>query len=205
MSKIRLPALVALGLMASVAVGCGDDDAPFTSSTPKPGLTFGSGIPTMTYTDPDYGYSFEYPASWFLSPQHDVSHHVNLDSYDPARARARSGIPRDKLRVIFWVADGVDKPIADWLTDGRNNPGQPPPPTDITDTDTTLGGRDGIFEVVQMNDGEDSALHKSYYIAMWQSRLFVVNAVPGDSYLWPQLEPVLGSVRFADGSVTSRV
>jgi hypothetical protein len=195
MSKIRLFALAVLGLMATVAAGCGDDSAPSASSTSTPAATLATGIQTMTYTDPDYDYSFEYPAAWFLSPQHDVSHHVLLYSYDPDAAVGDGRpVPRDKLKVFFWVAEGVDKPILEWLAEGRNNPGQPPLPTIVSQSEATLDGKTGVLEVLD----EDGLKHTGYYIPIGDSRVFVVNAIPGDSDVWPQFEAVLASVRFPE-------
>src|SRR3990170_2539879 len=58
----------------------------------EPTVTLATPAPTTapvpedwpTYTDPTYGYTFDYPATWYLFPPKDSGGAVILYSYDPA-------------------------------------------------------------------------------------------------------------------------
>jgi hypothetical protein len=102
-------------------------------------------------------------------------------------------VPRDKLKVFFWVAEGVDQPLEEWLAEGKTSPGQISPPTVLSKYASTLGGKEGLVEVVE-HDGVESI---NYYTPIGSGRVFVVNAVPADSQVWPKFEAVLGNLRFA--------
>jgi hypothetical protein len=163
-------------------------------ATPTPVITLPSSTlgATLNYTDPIYGYSFDYPSTWYLSSE-GLQTGVILYSYDPAQAKGIGRVPSDKLKAFFWVAEGVDKPLDQWLAEGRNNPGQPPPPTIVSTADVTLGGKAGLIEVVE----DEGARSTSYYLILGGGRVFVVNAGPSDSLVWPEFVPVLASLRFA--------
>jgi hypothetical protein len=154
------------------------------SATPAPGEW-------NTYTDAAYGYSFDYPASWFLTPAPSKGGDTILYSYDPSTAPGIGGpLPKDKLKVLFWVAKGVDKPIPEWLADGDDSPGQITPPTVISLNEFALDGRTGFVRVIE-SSGEQLT---SYYVRFGADMIFVVNAGASDSLPWSQFETVLASV-----------
>ncbi|HEY8767165.1 MAG TPA: hypothetical protein VIP09_07880 [Dehalococcoidia bacterium] len=212
---LRLWILAVLGLIAVIGFACRDsgNDLPQTAATatltasgtsmsttaaPSTTASASSATPTstatLTYNDSTNGYSFEYPASWYLSPAKDNGGNPTLYSYDPATAIGDGRlVPSDKLKVFFWVAEGVDKPLAQWLADGDNTANQVSPLTVISQSDATLDGRQGTARVTE----SDGVRTTSYYIPISNKRVFVVNAGPSDSKVWPQFEPVLASLLFA--------
>jgi hypothetical protein len=172
--------------------------APIQDATPTPAPTATptpTAAPTdwLTYTDATYGYSFDYPPTWYLEPPAKNGGDVILYSYDPAKAKGIGGIPIDKLKVFFWVAEGVDQPLEEWLAEGKTSPGQISPPIVLSHYASTLGGKEGLVEAVE-NEGVKSI---SYYIPIGGGRVFVVNAAPADSQVWPEFEPVLDSIQFS--------
>lgn len=207
---MRFRILPILTLIAVSIVSCGENnDTPTVTASPTPSSSATlTGSPTATmpttplptgtlnYRDPTYGYTFEYPATWYVYPDTLNPGSLILYSYDLASVAGDGRpVPKDKLKVFFWVAEGVDKPIPEWLEEGHNGPGQITPPSVVSQTPTTLGGKQGLNEVVEV---EDEGIHTSYYIPIGDERVFVVNAYPGDSIVWPEFETVLASIRFAD-------
>jgi hypothetical protein len=166
---------------------------PTPSSSPAPPSS------TLTYTDPTYGYSFAYPASWELSTQPDPGS-VILYSYDLASVQpedAGKPVPPDKLKAFFWIAEGVDKPLEQWLSDGRAQASAEqnlPPPTVVSQSPAALADKQGLVEEIIESEG---VKHRGYYIALGGGRVFVVNTVPADSQVWLEFESVLSSVRSA--------
>ncbi|MEX0683033.1 MAG: hypothetical protein WED85_13655 [Dehalococcoidia bacterium] len=162
-------------------------------TAPPPSSTTGA---TVTYTDPAYGYSFAYPSSWYLSTPAETGGDLVLRSYDPATAPGIGGpIPKDKLKARFWVAEGVTKPLADWLAEGDASAGQFSTSVVVSQTEVTVAAKQGIRRVTDVGHG---ITHISYYLLMGGGRVFVVNGGRADSELWPDLEVIiLASLRFA--------
>ena len=118
-----------------------------------------------------------------------------LQSYDPATAPGIGGpLPKDKLKALFWVAEGVTKSLVDWLAEGDSSPGQISPPVVVSQSETVLREKHGIKQVTDAGEG---IKHVNYYISIGSGRVFVVNAGRADSQLWPEFELVLTSIRFA--------
>jgi len=171
--------------------------APTAEPTATPEPSPGAPADWATYTDATYGYSFDYPATWFLFPPGKNGGDLNLYSYDLVSVppeQAGMPVPRDKLKAISYVAEGVDKPLEQWLADARNDPAQPPPPTLLSTSDVALGGKTGLAQVVEDDYG---VKHISYYLPLGGGRILVIGAVPADSVLWPQFEKLLASLHFA--------
>lgn len=200
----RLWVLTSVALIAAVAIGCSEEEATPSSTgsaTASPGASSGpdpstqpssSPVPTatglLTYTDPAFGYSFDYPASWYVTGAPTA-----LYSYDPATAAGDfRPVPLDKLKAIFRVVEGVDKPVAEWLTESRSDSNQPPTVV-LSTSEATVGGRAGIYELID-EEGQKVA---GYYIDMGAGRLLIIGAGPADSVLWSQFDQVLKSLRFA--------
>ena len=159
-------------------------------SSPTVAATSGE---TTTYTDPTYGYSLEYPSTWRISTE-DLETGVILYSYDAASAVGDGRpVPPDKLKAFFWVAEGVHKPLEQWLAEGDNSPGQIAPPTLLSQTETLLGGKQALVRVIE----SEGLKYISYYVPLGADRVFVVNGGHPDSQVWPQFVPVLDSIRFA--------
>ncbi len=58
----------------------------------------------LDYTDPLYGYMFQYPATWLVSIEGQKGGSVTLYSYDPATIppeQAGMPVPKDKLKAAF--------------------------------------------------------------------------------------------------------
>jgi len=172
---------------------------PTSSPSPAPQPT-SSQAPTLKYVDPTYGYSFEYPANWYLSPAKENGGQIILYSYDLASIppeEAGTPVPKDKLKALFWIAEGIDKPLDQWLAEERTKASTEqnmPPPTVVSQGPATLGGKEGIVEETIDSEG---IKHKSYYIDLGGGRVFVTNAVPSDSEIWLEFDKVLATVRFA--------
>lgn len=166
---------------------------PVATATPSP--TPGG---TLTYTDAVYGYSFDYPASWYLSPPDDKSGSPILYSYSLASIpseQAGMPVPKDRLKATFWVAEGVDQPLDQWLAEGRAQASAQqglPAPTVISQSQAVLDGRQGLTEITQ----SDSVTTLSYYISLGGERVFVVNAQPSDSDVLAEFQVVIASIRF---------
>jgi hypothetical protein len=146
---------------------------------------------TLAYTDPTYGYSFDYPAAWRLSTEDAGGNNIILYSYEPVVGDGRP-VPKDKLKVFFWVAEGVNKPAEEWLEEGANSPGQISPRVVVAQTGVTVDGKQGLTQITDEGEG---IRHASYYIPIGAGRIFVVNAGRDDSELWPEFEVVLASIR----------
>lgn len=209
----RLWILPALGLIAVLGVACSQDDdvppsaagstspaatvkpssSPAPSATPAVTLTpSGTSTATLTYTDPTYGYSFDYPATWYLSAAKDNGGYLMLYSYDPASAVGDGRpVPPDKVKVSTWIAEGVDKPIEQWLDEGRTGPGVITPVTLVSRSNSTFGGRSWVVEVVEAEDVQTVG----YYFSLGGGRVFALDAVPADSKLMPELESLITSLR----------
>ena len=167
-----------------------------TATTPTPVVTLPSPKlgATLNYTDPTFGYSFDYPSTWYLSPPLQAGSDVTLQNYDPATAKGIGGpLPNDKLKAIFYVAQGVDKPLEHWISEARNDPGQPPPPTVLSTADITLGGKTGLTEIIE-DEGERDA---TYYLALGGGRVLVIGVGPVDSLVWADFVQILASLHFA--------
>jgi hypothetical protein len=153
--------------------------------------------PTEAYADPDYGYSFDYPVDWHVSEQ-PAAGSIILYSYDPANVPpedAGKPVPPDKLKVFFSVSEGVDKPIDEWLAEQDRSPGQPAPPTVISQDEILLAGRAGVQRVTEF-DGVSSV---SYSVRQDGDELLLVNAGPADSEVLPEFETtVLATLKVAE-------
>jgi hypothetical protein len=166
--------------------------SPTSSTVPTPAAT-------LTYTDPTYGYSFEYPATWYLVPPKDPGGLVYLYSYSLASVKpedAGKPVPIDQLKVIFWVAKGVDKPVDQWLAEEAEKAAVEqnlPTPIVVSQAPVTLGGRPGLTQVTEADGVKDA----SYYIPIGGGQVFVINAGPADSLVWPLFDPVLASLQFS--------
>ncbi len=161
------------------------------SATPSP-----SPAPAkLTYTEPLFGYSFDYPADWYLSPTKENGGSPILYSYDPsavAPEEAGKPVPRDKLKAFFWVAKGVTQPLQEWLA-ATPEPGQPPTPKVTSQEEVMVAGREAVFQVTQNPETSDF----SYYIRLNSSSVLVINAGPADSDLVVVFEQVISSLRFS--------
>jgi hypothetical protein len=216
----RLLLVLIPALFVAVAAACGEDEEVAGPTTPpassSPTAT-ASGTPSVTpsvptsatatptqaptptptgslaYTDAAYGYAFDYPASWFLHPPSTKGASVALYSYDPnlvPSGQAGMPVPKDRLKAIIRVAEGVNTSVEQWLIDSRT--GQPPV-TIISSSSAVIGGLAGINEVVE----DEGGLHSAYYIPLGQGRIFIIGAVPADSQVWQQFQSVLNSIRFS--------
>lgn len=151
---------------------------------------------TLAFVEEDQGYSFEYPASWFLIPPTVKEGDVTLYSYDFRKVPPEDvgkPVPLDRLKAFFWVAEGVDQPIDQWLAERKSNPGEIDPTIIVSRSPITLAGSPGVLEIID-SGGIQSA---GYFVAMGAGRVFVVNVVPHNSELREQFDIVLESVRFA--------
>lgn len=211
--RLLLGMMVGAVALAGVVGACGNSEeevvqqaatltpSPDTSASPAPSTPPApSPTPaatpedTFTYTDPTYGYSFDYPSTWYVSTEGLGNGSVTLYSYDPAQAKGIGGVPPDKLKAVFWVAEGVDKPLEEWLAEGDNSPGQISPPSVLAQSETMLGARQGLVRTIEI-DGEK---YISYYVPLGAGRVFVVNGGSPDSQVWPQFLPVLASLRLPE-------
>lgn len=213
----RLWILPVLGLITVLGFACSDsgDDLPAavgtTTSTasatpstktaaPSPTEPVSSVTPTstatLTYTDPAYGYSFQYPASWYLSPAKDNGGSVILYSYDLASipsGEVGMPVPKSELKATFWIAEAGSESVQQWITDGDNSAAaQGLPVTIVSQSNTSLAGKQGIARATQADQTTD----QSYYVPIGGGRIFVINATPADSDVWPQFSTVLATLQF---------
>ncbi len=166
--------------------------SPSRASSSTPVSTPGE---TLTYNDSTYGYSFDYPRTWHLTPPKDTSAVLYLYSYDVASVppeEAGMPVPKDKLKVLFFVTEGVDKPLREWLEEQRNDAGQPPL-TVVSSADITVAEKEGVVEVTEA----DGVQIIAYYLVIGGDRVLTISGVPADSELWPQFQEVLATLRFA--------
>jgi hypothetical protein len=181
---------------ASPVVSEGPSASASPAPSPTPKATQGE---ALTYIDPTYGYSFDYPATWYLSPPKDNGGQLSLYSYNLASVppeEAGMPVPKDKLKVFFWVAEGVDKPIDQWLAEERAKASAEqnlPPPTVVSQSWAALADKQGLVVVIE-SDGVKSI---SYYVGLGNERVFIVNAVPADSEIIPEVDKVLATIRFS--------
>jgi len=199
--KPRVAVIVAaLLVLFGTVIACSDDEKQADPGTESPGpsSTYAAARPSVTsYVDPTYGYSFEYPATWYLAPLQDNGGQVILYSYDFNGAVGDGRpVPKDKLKAFFWVAEGVDQSLEQWLAGGRAKASAEQnlsPPTVISQAPTALGQKEGLVEVTE-SDGFASI---SYYATLDGGRVFVVNAGPADSERLAEFEGVLATLQFA--------
>jgi hypothetical protein len=216
----RLWILPVLGLIAALGFACSDsgDDKPQSVSSTAPNATetptataksvaatsspttrispTPTIVDTLTYSDPTYGYSFEYPASWYLSPAKDNGGSVILYSYDLASipsGEVGMPVPKSELKATFWIAEAGSESVQQWITDGDNSAAaQGLPVTIVSQSNTSLAGKQGIARATQADQTTD----QSYYIPIGGGRIFVINATPADSDVWPQFSTVLATLQF---------
>lgn len=159
--------------------------------TPSPHMT---PVPTApadwkTYQDAKFDFSFRYPPDWYLSPP-GPGRDAILYSYDPETAPGIGGISEDRLKAFWWVAEGVDQPLEQWLAEYN---GPPPTPAILSTSDIELAGKSGLRVLTDYN-GQRSV---SYYVKLGGGRVFVINVIPADSKLWADFESVLASLDFS--------
>src|SRR5450759_4857357 len=207
----RLWILPALALIATPAVACSNDTEVVTTglagtsgSLAPDGQTFLDGLRSahlravpdgFRHVDvhrPDLRLLLYYPAAWYLSPPKDNGGYLMLYSYDPASAVDDGRpVPPDKVKVSTWIAEGVDKPIEQWLDEERTGPGVITPVTLVSRSNSTFGGRSWEVEVVEAEDVQTVG----YYFSLGGGRVFALDAVPADSKLMPELESLIASLR----------
>lgn len=197
LALLLLPLLVVFAACREAEEEFDDGETAFASETatpsraptssPTPTLLETPG-PSLTYNDPDHGYSFDYPTDWQISDQPEPGSLI-LYSYDledvPPEEVGRP-VPPDKLKVFFRVVEGVDKPLKEWLAESDTAPGQVPPEL-ISEEDISLDGRPGLKRVTR----SDKTAHVNYYVELSGGRIFAINAVPANSDEWPTFHDVV--------------
>ena len=147
---------------------------------------------TLTYTDPTYGYSFQYPAKWVLSPAKEGSV-VTLYSYDPSTVAPEAAgmpVPADKLKVEFKVQDNPEGlSLEAWIADRRASGA---PVVVATRSAITVDDTDGIVETVEGAEGGFS--QQQFFLT--GRNVYVVVMYPADSLLSTEFAAILTSLTF---------
>lgn len=162
---------------------------PEPTPTPTPDPT----ADWKTYTDPTYGYSFDYPASWHLSPAKSGGQLTALYSYDPTSVppeEAGMPLPRDRLKVEIVVLDNPEGfSLEDWIQADRERGA----PVSVSDRSTVaVDGTDGIRETVQ--SGTSGSILQHFFLK--GTNVYVIVKYPSDSLLSNTFASILDSLRF---------
>jgi len=157
--------------------------------SPTPASTQGE---TITYTDPTYGYSFDYPATWYLSPAKGDGGVTTLYSYDPATVPpedAGKPVAADKLKAEFLVLGNSEGLSTDaWIARNREGGG----PVEVTSRSAvSVDNADGIAETANLAEG--SAVQ--YFIPHGEN-MYVIANYPADSLLSSEFDAVLSTFKF---------
>lgn len=167
----------------ATATAAGVTPSPNASSTPA-----STPAETLTYTDPTYGYSFEYPATWYLSSA-ELGGVTTLSSYDSATLPSEDAvkpIPADKLKAEFLVLGNPNGLSTDaWIEQNREAGG----PVEITSRSAfTLDNREGIVETAILAEGSAT----QYFIPS-DGNMYLIAKYPTDSLLSEQFDAVLST------------
>jgi hypothetical protein len=147
---------------------------------------------TLSYTDPTYGYSFEYPASWYLSSSKESGGITSLYSYDPTTLspeEAVSPLSVNKLKAEFVVLGNPEGLYLDsWIAERRESGG-------FVEVESrfpvTIGGTAGIAETANLAEGPAT----QYFIGIGAD-VYVISMYPSDSLLLKEFHAVLTSFKF---------
>ena len=147
---------------------------------------------TVTYTDAIYGYSFDYPAAWYLSASKDSGGVTTLYSYDPAATPAEEAgmpVPPDKLKVEFVVLGNPKGSAVDaWIAESRASGG----PVEVTSRSAvTVDNTAGIAETGNLAEGPAT----QYFIPSGRD-MYVISKYPSNSLLSKEFAEMLASFKF---------
>ncbi len=165
---------------------------PGASPSPVASATPASTPGPLTYTDPTYGYSFDYPATWYLSAPKDNGGPVVLYSYDPAKIppeEAGMPVPPDKLKVeILVFANPQNLSLDAWVAEDRQRGA---PVKVVSRSSLTLDSIPGISETIKTDGGS-----ATQYFFSEAGRIYVMNAYPAVSALSATFDATLASFHF---------
>ena len=186
---LRLWILPVLGLIAALGFACGNsgDDKPqsvttatptasaasFTATTTPIAASSATPIPTTVwkrFTNTDYGFSFQYPAGWYLdvhgSHPDTTMDYMAIYSFVPQQASSDPTPPPDAVKVELYIIDNPDGlALPDWIRHQDALTGSVA--TVVTSGDRTLDGHVGTERVVTYAPGEGSGKPsgEAYFIA----------------------------------------
>jgi hypothetical protein len=147
--------------------------------------------PAVTYTNPVYGYSFDYPGNWFIHT--DPGGYTIITSYDPATAKGIGGIGPG-LKIDILVQDNPDRrSLEEWLieTDARR---AGTGPVTVASESRVASPAPGITRETRTHDGP---VWREYWFSV-AGKVYSVAAVPADSTLLGSLKDLISTLRFKD-------
>jgi hypothetical protein len=184
---------------AVAGAGSGEEALPGQATTAQPSPTPtpvatvsptpGEGA-TLTYVDPTYGYSFEYPATWFISPDSGIEGYSAVTSYDPRTAKGIGGIPQDELKVEIYV---LKKPtsldLEDWIAQLDRESTYPP--NIVSEAPITVDNVAGTSRIIS-----DPSFSANQYFFDRGAVGYLIQAFPTGSALIGAVPPILQTLRF---------
>jgi hypothetical protein len=212
----RLTALALAAALAAAALACDEEEVlpPDTlptvsgdvevSSTPSPlpptpsattSPTDGPSDGLLIYTDPVYGYSFNYPTHWFLISHTEAGGLTALYSYDPTRVEpgdAGRPVSPDELKMEFIVVNNPEQmALETWIARDRDKGA---PVTVSSRSEELIAGRPTIRETVELGPGSSAV----QYFVGYGERVIVIAVYPADSTRLAELDRVLASFDLAE-------
>lgn len=199
-SSLRIVAVLLVPASFLLAVnGCGDEEESLPTVSPVPSLetplpatpsatpaptASPSPVPTgmVRYTHPTYGYSFEYPAAWFLNapplPSETIGSSVTLTQWDPHTGPSQGTqldyylkidvgtiINSDNVSTEQWVAQkGIPEGVTLLSSEAASIGGEPATRQERILADGTpltvifVARDDFIYEVSAYHDSESATL-----------------------------------------------
>jgi hypothetical protein len=175
---------------------------PSPSPTPSPGPTATPApvetpapVPTdwLTYVDPTYGYSFEYPNTWFISPDSGIAGYSAVTSYNPRTAKGIGDIPEDELKVEFNVSENPNSlSLEDWI--GRNRAKAEDGVTVVTEFSTAVDNVGGIGRTVSLESFGGVTVREYYFDK--GGYVYVITTFPANSPLLDTSTAMLQTFKF---------
>jgi hypothetical protein len=164
-----------------------------------------SGTPTptsdwKTFTNTDYGFSFQYPASWYLDVHGlDPTTKMNytaISNYPPRPSEGATPAADLFWMEIYVAPNPVGLSLGDWVTQFHAMPGEP---TDrvTSSQDITVAGRAGIEQTVVEGYSPVAVPVYEHYFALAKG-VFVASGPTAESPWLPTYEQIVDSLAFGD-------
>ncbi len=224
LSRVALLVVALAGLtIGTLACGKQEEDLPSETVTPHPSPSASeptagipgtatppaleTAIPTpaserRTFTNTKYGFSFEYPANWFIDPldlrDEATSDYIDLYNFLPSHAPQTDfppplGATEGKIRIEFYIGPNADKlSLEDWV--GKFNANPDSPDSVVASETIEINGLSAIMQTVTNAAGE-SPQHLAF-VDLGEWMLFV-NGPRADSPFVSTYQQIVASLRRA--------
>ena len=212
---VRVSAMLIAGLPVLFAASCGTDkDDPSvtgtatetasaagatTDVTPAPSSTPTSTSDWKTFTNTDYGFSFQYPAGWYLdvhgSHRDTTMDYIAISNYPTRPSEVATPAADLSWMELYVVPNPAGLSLGDWVTQFHAMPGEP---TDrvASSQDITVAGRAGIEQTVVEGYAPVAVPAYEHYFALTKEVL-VASGPAAESPWLPTYKQIVNSLVFS--------